>query len=70
MKQFDELKSGDDSSDEFSQWIFPHLVVHRRPLYQGIADTYGYTIDAAETAGISSETELLELIADTMAANG
>ena len=54
--------------DEFAQWIFPELVVHRRPLYQGIADQYGYTINANDAAGVSNEKELLELLADIMAA--
>jgi hypothetical protein len=54
--------------DEFGQWIFPELVVHRRPLYQGIADQYGYTINANDAAQVSNEQELLELLADIMAA--
>jgi len=54
--------------DEFSQWIFPELVVHRRPLYQGIADNYGYTLDAKNAEGITTEQELLELLADVIAA--
>ncbi len=49
--------------DEFVRWIFPALVEHRRPLYEGIADEYGYTVDAGELGEIANETEFLELIA-------
>jgi len=55
--------------DEFAQWIFPELVVHRRPLYQGIADKYGYTLDAKEAEGVGSEQELMELLGDVIAAS-
>jgi len=56
--------------DDFAQWIFPELVVHRRPLYQGIADTYGYTIDAKDAAAVTTEDELLELLGDIVGAAG
>lgn len=49
--------------DEFVRWIFPALVEHRRPLYERIADEYGYTIDAAAVEAIGSEADFLELIA-------
>lgn len=49
--------------DEFVRWIFPALVEHRRPLYEGIADEYGYTIDANALSNTDGEDEILELIA-------
>jgi hypothetical protein len=49
--------------DEFVRWIFPALVEHRRPLYEGIAREYGYTIDATALGEIDGEDEFLELIA-------
>jgi len=49
--------------DEFVRWIFPALVEHRRPLYEGIAAEYGYTIDAGAIGEIRNEAEFLELIA-------
>jgi len=49
--------------DEFVRWIFPALVEHRRPLYEGIAARYGYTIDAGAIGEIRNEAEFLELIA-------
>jgi hypothetical protein len=50
------------SPDHFATWIFPALVKHRRPLYQDLADKYGYTVTAAEAEHVQSETDFLELI--------
>jgi hypothetical protein len=48
--------------NEFVRWIFPALVEHRRPLYEGIVDQYGYAIDARAANAIDSESGFLELI--------
>jgi len=47
----------------FARWIFPELVRHRRPLYQALADKYGYTISAKEAEQVSSEQDFLDLVA-------
>ena len=47
---------------EFARWIFPELVKHRRPLYQGLADKYGYTITAKEAEQVQSEQDFLGLV--------
>jgi hypothetical protein len=47
---------------QFAKWIFPALVRHRRPLYQRLADKYGYTISAAEAGKVGSEQDFLDLI--------
>lgn len=49
--------------DGFVQWTFPRLVAHRRPLYQAIADRYGYTVEADEAERVTDESEFLELVA-------
>ncbi len=73
LAEYLKLKGAKDSSeiepDGFAQWIFPELVAHRRPLYQGIADQYGYTLDAKDAAGVTNEHELLELLGDAIAAS-
>ena len=48
--------------DAFGQWMFPKLVRHRRPLYQGLADRYGYTVTAEEAQQVASESDFLELV--------
>jgi len=50
----------------FSRWIFPRLLEHRKPMYQRIADKYGYTLDAAEIENIENEQDLLSWIAETL----
>ena len=72
LAEFIKLKGLNDASelepDLFAQWIFPQLVAHRRPLYQGIADQYGYTLNANDAAAVSDEHELIELLGDIVAA--
>ncbi len=58
------LASAEDMDpDLFSRWIFPELLAHRKPLYQSIADSWGYTIDAHDVGDISDEADFLELVA-------
>jgi len=52
--------------DKFSEWIFPRLISHRKPLYQKIADDYGYTLDANQISGINNESELLDWISEKL----
>ena len=52
--------------DEFVQWIFSKLVDHRRPLYQAIADEYGYSVDANAVERVRGEADLLALIASAL----
>ena len=48
--------------DEFVQWVFPKLIEYRRPLYERIADKFGYTIDANQVMSLDSEWAVLKLI--------
>lgn len=56
----------DIDPNAFVQWIFPKLVAHRRPLYQAIADQYGYTVDANTVEQVKDERDFLELVGDTL----
>jgi hypothetical protein len=49
--------------DDFVQWVFPRLITHRRPLYERIAEKYGYTVDARLVQDVTDERDVLELIA-------
>lgn len=61
------LNGPDDiDPDHFVSWIFPELVRHRRPLYQGVADAHGYTVEAREAAAIENEADFLALVADAI----
>lgn len=52
--------------DEFVKWVFPHLLQHRLPRYQSIADRYGYSIDYRSVADIQNDDDFIELIATTI----
>jgi len=52
--------------DHFVKWIFPKLLEHRKPMYQALADQYGYTVDASKIQQVNGEVEFLELIADAI----
>lgn len=52
--------------DEFSRWVFPRLLEHRRPAYEAYADAHGYTIDARKAARTTSEDAFLKLVASVM----
>jgi hypothetical protein len=67
LKQEGLESAGDMVPDRFSQWIFPLLVEHRKPLYQALADEHGYTVDASEAGQVQNEAEFLELIASALA---
>ncbi len=47
---------------KFARWIFPELVRHRRPLYQSLADRYGYTVTAKEAEQVKCEADFLDLV--------
>ena len=49
--------------DRFVRWIFPRLVEHRRPLYEGIASAHGYTVTAADAETVRDDRDFIELVA-------
>ena len=48
--------------DAFARWVFPHLLAHRKPKYERIAQQYGYTIDSEDLYQCHNANEVLELI--------
>jgi hypothetical protein len=52
--------------DKFVRWMFPKLVEHRRPLYQGLADQHGYTVESGDVEQVRDEADILELITDAL----
>jgi hypothetical protein len=55
--------------DDFSVWGFEQLLAHRIPLYEAIAERYGYVIDMEDVPGVKSESDLLDLLARTIDAH-
>ncbi|MCK5364579.1 MAG: ATPase, partial [Gammaproteobacteria bacterium] len=56
----------DIDPDRFVRWMFPKLVEHRRPLYQALADQYGYTVESSDVEKVRDEADILELISNTL----
>jgi len=48
--------------DEFSSWIFPKLLSHRKPLYEEIAQQYGYTVDLHDIQQVRDDNDFTDLI--------
>ncbi len=67
---FMELRGLSDTDqidpDEYVQWVFPSLVAHRRPLYERIADQFGYTVDANKVLAVKSEQDVMDLICSVL----
>jgi hypothetical protein len=49
--------------DGFAVWGFEQLIRHRVPLYEAIAARHGYTIQMSDVAALTSEADVLELLA-------
>ena len=49
--------------DEFSSWVFPKLLEHRKPLYESIASEYGYTVNLQDVQSIRDENDFIDLVA-------
>lgn len=60
----DILTSDEIDPAEFAIWVFPRLVSHRLDLYQKIADQYGLTVIATDTALIKNEHDFIDFVQD------
>ena len=61
-----ERKIVDDNlvnPDEFAVWGFEQLLLHRLPLYEKIAENFGYTIRMQDVAALKTEEDVLHVIA-------
>lgn len=52
--------------DDFAVWGFEQLLHHRIPLYEAIAERYGYVIDMHDVPGLRTESDVLDLLARTI----
>jgi hypothetical protein len=67
MQQHNYQHSDEIPPNQFVTWVFPELFYSRLPRYQAIADQYGYTLNAHETAEVQTEQDFLQLVADAIA---
>ncbi|WP_342641959.1 ATPase [Rhodoligotrophos ferricapiens] len=63
-------RDDDVDPDGFAIWGFEQLLHHRIPLYQKIADNFGYAIEADDVAGISTADAFLALVAKAIDGQG
>ena len=62
-----DLKSTDEIvPDDFVKWVFPSLVKYRKPQYERIAEKFGYTIEAEKIFDLRDESDMLDLLCDSM----
>lgn len=52
--------------DAFIRWAFARALAHRTPRYHAMAQNWGITVQAADLAGITSEQDLIEIIAKAL----
>ncbi len=52
--------------DEFGSWVFPRLLEHRKPLYESIADKYGYTVSLHDVQNVRDEKDFIDLISQAL----
>ena len=52
--------------DEFGSWVFPKLLEHRKPLYESMADKYGYAVNLHDIQNVRDESDFIELICQSI----
>ena len=57
---------GDIEPDRFVRWVFPHLIAHRRPLYERIAARWGYTVEARDIPSLRDENDFIEMVCEAI----
>lgn len=61
------LSSVDEiAPDSFGSWVFPKLLEHRKPLYESIADQYGYTVSLHDIQNVRDEKDFIDLIGQSI----
>jgi hypothetical protein len=75
VKKWDEYKvlngiESDDAVDPagFGAWGFEALLHDRLPRYQGLADNFGYTVEAEDLATVRDGDEFIDLMANAIEA--
>jgi len=54
--------------DSFIRWAYVRALDHRQPRYQAMAENWGVSVTAAQVAQVSSGADVVELIAQALAA--
>ena len=61
------LRSAEEiAPDKFVQWVFPRLLLYRKPRYERLAEEYGYVIDAEKIPDLRDEKDIIDLVCDSI----
>ncbi len=52
----------------FIRWTYARALAHRQPRYQAMAEQWGVTVEAEDVARVTSEADMVDLVADALAA--
>lgn len=52
--------------DAFVRWTYRRALAHRQPRYRAMADNWGVTVKADDVARVTSESDLVEVIASAL----
>ena len=56
--------------DAFVRWAYARALAHRQPRYRAMAENWGVTVAAEDVARVRSAADVLDLVADAIAARG
>lgn len=52
--------------DDFNSWVFPKLLEHRKPLYESLAQRYGYSVDLEDIQNVRDQKDFIDLICQSI----
>jgi hypothetical protein len=52
--------------DQFNSWVFPKLLEHRKPLYESIAEQYGYAVNLEDIQNVRDQKDFVDLICQSI----
>ncbi len=56
--------------DAFIRWTYAQALAHRQPRYQAMARNWGLSVKAEAMAGVQSEADFIEVVAEAMRMRG
>ena len=64
------LAEAEVDPDSFVRWAYARALAHRQPRYRQMAERWGVTVSAAEVARVETAADVIDLVADAIAARG
>ena len=52
--------------DAFIRWTYAKALAHRQPRYRAMADRWGLTLPASAVADVTSEADVIDIVADAL----